>query len=423
MNRCAAAAALVTTAVALAGCTASAPAPRRVAGRVVLSARPRVALLDSDVAVSVTGLPPRARVTLSASARDDEGMTWSSSAQLQASAAGTISLTQPSVGGSYTGRDAMGLFDLMTPDEAGAGAAEFIANPAGYDVNLRVTVAGRTVARGTVHRVSPDADIVRKQLRPADGGVYGELDLPRHPTGRKPAILVLGGSEGGVPTFNGRMLAARGYPALALAYFDEPGLPQTLSRIPLEYFAKALRVLRAQPDVDPRHVLVFGISRGSEAALLLGVHYPTLVNGVVAGVPSSVANPGFPSGGPAWTLAGKPIPTVPAGEEGEPEPPDPAATIPVERIQGPIFTVCAEQDRVWPSCGYAAAITARLTAHHFRYQHVALSYADAGHYVGGISCCYSATPADFAKTGGDAEHTQAGQRDAWRRLLAFLAQQ
>ena len=88
------------------------------------------------------------------------------------------------------------------------------------------------------------------------------------------------------------LLAARGYPSLALAYFKAPGLPQTLRDIPLEYFTSALEVLRAQPGVDPDHVLVAGDSRGGEAALLLGAHFPQLVNGVIAGVPSSVVHPG-----------------------------------------------------------------------------------------------------------------------------------
>ena len=119
-------------------------------------------------------------------------------------------------------------------------------------------------------------------------------------------MLEFGGSEGGLSVVMSRVLAAHGYPSLALAYFKEPGLPQGLARIPLEYFATALRALRAAPNVDPRHVLVAGVSRGSEAALLLGVHYPQLVDGVLAGVPSSVANVGYPdTSSPAWTLAGR----------------------------------------------------------------------------------------------------------------------
>src|SRR5581483_4943151 len=107
---------------------------------------------------------------------------------------------------------------------------------AGYDVQITATVAGKTVGTATVHRSAPQQDIITTQLRPASTGVYGELDLPKTVRGRKPAVLVLGGSEGGLPGFTSRMLAAHGYPSLALAYFKEPGLPQTLDRIPLEYF-------------------------------------------------------------------------------------------------------------------------------------------------------------------------------------------
>ena len=82
-------------------------------------------------------------------------------------------------------------------------------------------------------------------------------------------MLVFGGSGGGLMT-SAALLAARGYPSLALAYFKAPGLPQTLHNIPLEYFAKALRVLRAQPGVDPDHVLVVGESRGGEWSASVG---------------------------------------------------------------------------------------------------------------------------------------------------------
>lgn len=135
-----------------------------------------------------------------------------------------------------------------------------------------------------------------------------------------PPVLVFGGSGGGRMTSVAALLAARGYPSLALAYFKAPGLPQTLHNIPLEYFAKALRVLRAQPGVDPDHVLVAGESRGGEAALLLSAYFPRLVNGVIAGVPSSVVNSaaGPDTGRPAWTLGGRPLPAVSPSEFGRP---------------------------------------------------------------------------------------------------------
>jgi fermentation-respiration switch protein FrsA (DUF1100 family) len=135
-------------------------------------------------------------------------------------------------------------------------------------------------------------------------------------------VLVFSGSAGGLTTTRAAaLLAAHGYPSLALAYFKAPGLPQTLSSIPLEYFTSALEELRAQPGVDRNHVLVAGESRGGEAALLLGAHFPRLVNGVIAGVPSSVVNPGWPdTSNPAWTVRGRPPGRQPVrhGEGGHP---------------------------------------------------------------------------------------------------------
>ena len=53
---------------------------------------------------------------------------------------------------------------------------------------------------------------------------------------RRPAAVVFGGSDGGNGMIDAAaMLAARGYPALALACFGAPGLPSQLVNIPLEY--------------------------------------------------------------------------------------------------------------------------------------------------------------------------------------------
>ena len=74
--------------------------------------------------------------------------------------------------------------------------------------------------------------------------------------------------------YGAALLAAHGYPALTVAYFDWPGLPPALDGIPLEYFETAGKILASQPQVDPAHVLAMGYSRGSEAALLLADDFP-----------------------------------------------------------------------------------------------------------------------------------------------------
>jgi dienelactone hydrolase len=416
---------LLVVAAGLAECTRGGDRDRVQA---TISVMPQAALVDQPVAVKVQGLPVGARTTLTARAKDTDGITWSATAQFTATSAREVSLDQPSLGGSYLGVNPMGLFTLMAPPPDSA-IEWFLYPEAGYDVDLEATVDGRVAATATVRRQSPVVvGVAEKELRPTKGGIYGNLYLPKHTTGRRPGVLVFSGSGGGLTTsFAAALLAAHGYPSLALAYFKVPGLPQTLTNISLEYFTGALGVLRAQPGVDPHHVLVAGVSRGGEAALLLGAHFPQLVNGVVAGVPSSVVNPGErpDTSKPAWTLRGRPLPAVSPSEFGQPNPPGKQrAIIPVERIRGPVLLACGEQDLRWPSCAYVEAITARLHAHRFAHPVTALRYRDAGHLIGGLTAYYGSMTDDaLTSDGGTVAGTQAAQTDAHTKLLALLASQ
>ena len=70
--------------------------------------------------------------------------------------------------------------------------------------------------------------------------LVGDLHLPQAAPARSTAVMVLGGSEGGLrySTANARDLAQAGFPAFATAYFGMEGLPPYLEEIPLEYFFK-----------------------------------------------------------------------------------------------------------------------------------------------------------------------------------------
>jgi len=248
----------------------------------------------------------------------------------------------------------------------------------------------------------------------ATGGFIGHYYAPAAAAPPQPAVLVMGGAEGGLGEYLdaiAALLASHGHPALAIGYFRLPGLPADLANVPLEYFIGALTWLRGQPGVDRGRVFAYGASRGSEAALLLGAHRPDLVQGVAALVPSDVVHCAYPScAGPSWTLAGAPLPYT--SQFDGPNPTDStAAVIPVERIVGPVLLVCGEADVEWPSCPYARAIDARLAARPGAQRHLLLAYPGAGHKVG-LLLPYQ--PDD----GGSAD--ARGQAEAWPRLLDLL---
>lgn len=111
------------------------------------------------------------------------------------------------------------------------------------------------------------------------------------PAGHKsgPAVLVLGGSEGGEHSSRaiGAKLAEHGYGVLALAYFRAEGLPTSLQNIPLEYFDRATAWIAVQPEVDAKRLGIYGISIGGEVALVVAARHPEY-RAAVAAVPSSV---------------------------------------------------------------------------------------------------------------------------------------
>jgi dienelactone hydrolase len=144
-------------------------------------------------------------------------------------------------------------------------------------------------------------------------------------------------------------IAGLGYPALAVAYFDEPGLPTELENVPIEPVATALDWLHAQAAVDPDALFTFGVSRGGELALWLAAERPDLVAGAFAPVGSGYLVCGYRDWRvPAWTLGGQPLSPACARDIG-PEPPA-GSRIDVTAIDGPVVLACGSADTLWPSC-------------------------------------------------------------------------
>jgi dienelactone hydrolase len=195
-----------------------------------------------------------------------------------------------------------------------------------------------------------------------------------------PAVIAFGGSEGGLSTgsSSGEMLAPNCIAVLGIAYFKETGLPSTLDQIPLEYFIDAIDYLSRTQGIDAARIGVVSGSRGSEAALLVA-SMDARIKSVVVATPSEVAWAGMATAKSAWTYRGADVPTLSLdGASSLPQIKRFESTldaiedwhkyrIPVERINGPLFLISAENDQIWPSKRMSEDIVKYLRLQNFRF--------------------------------------------------------
>jgi dienelactone hydrolase len=416
------------------------------------------ALIDQPIAIALRGFAPRQLVSVTATQTYAEATRWQSRATFISDNDGQVDVTrQAPVSGTYEGVAPMGLFWSMDrlPSEARPAPPGAIMLP----VPIRLEAEGTDGRRAeiTILRRVAGPGVTRHVIR--TDGLVGTLFLPPG-AGPHPAVLVVSGGGGGIDEFRGAILASHGYAALALGHFAVESRPRGLVNIPLEYFETAIGWMRAQPWFDDRLLAVWGASRGGELALLLGATFPE-INAVAAWVPSGVvfwalglAEPGDTRPPVAWTFRGKPLPYLQENNaSGDPPPvPEPGrpvayapfyrsqlrdaraverATIPVEKIRGPVQLVSGVDDQMWPSSDLADIALRRLETHRHLFPFRHLKYPEAGHT---ILVPYWPLPELRVLTlarvegaqdyllfqGGTAKADAEAGIDAWRDLLAFL---
>ncbi len=256
------------------------------------------------------------------------------------------------------------------------------------------------------------------------GAVVGTYH--RAAAGTAPAVLVLGGSEGGLSHHVDRQaqgLAAAGWHALALSYWGGPGQPEVMTGLPLETFDAAVAWLADRPEVDATRLGLLGSSKGAEAALLLATWTP--VRAVVAVAPSCVVWQGYDPAAAVprstWSRGGADVPFLPYDVPLAELARYPDAVIEVERVPGDVLAVCGDEDTVWPSAEMAARLATRVRERGGPRVTV-LTFPGAGHLVGGPP-----TPATdpghpfLGALGGTVAANAAAQRQSWRATLEHLA--
>ena len=290
------------------------------------------------------------------------------------------------------------------------------------------------------HELAPELapELAQKDMELRSAELYADY-FPARSIEPAPAILILGGSEGGLGKGTRRdalALREEGYHVLQISYYRAPGQPENLEMIPLETFDRALDWLKQREEVQVGKIGIYGTSKGAEAALITASRHPE-IEAVVAIVPSSVSwlgiNWAFDGREPdaSWSLGGTAYPALPYGAW-DPEvglyslyanglakvADHPEAVIPVERTDAPMLLICGGSDALWPSCEMSEQIRAR--AEKAGNENVTLlTYPEAGHFAGGTPG--EAPESDEASEyGGTTQSNYDSQQDSWPRILEFL---
>jgi dienelactone hydrolase len=406
---------------------------------------PTVSLVDEPVHIRATGFPVSHPLLLRAHLLTKFG-SWESFALFQTDGTGCLDVARAvPLRGTYEVADPMGLFWSMTTVERTSSAVE--AWELGT-MTLTAETDGMVLASVSCRRCwYVEADLSRVSVR--EHGLIGTFF---HPLGEGPfpAVIVLGGGEGGIDVQEcfAALLATHGYATLGLAYFGRDHLPPHLAEIPLDYGEIALQWLQAQECVQGANMGVIGGSAGGELALLMGASFPT-IRAVVGFAASGVIYQGigpYPGSPRArWTYHGVPLPFVPFKKDltyhlqsrwnhltGQPPRATPLylaslhdadlvaqASIPVEKIQGPVLLISGSDDQVWPSSLLSDRVMQRLKrcGHPYADQH--LCYEGAGH---ALHLPYLPTIGRTTALGGSLSRDAAASIDAWSHLLTFLEQ-
>lgn len=243
-------------------------------------------LMDEDIVVKVTGLPPNDRVTVLATADHDGNLFWSHGL-FRANDHGVVDLsTDTPLSGSYDEADPVGLIWSMT-------AAPWLPE------HTRMFQARATKPRNVTYSVFPEsatpADYLKDKTQVMTSTEHnrwyksqtvrripiehprlqGTVFLPEGP-GPFPGVIDMYG--GLVTILEGRaaLLASRGFATLSLTYVNGKNLPNTMVDFELNYFEEAAEWFASLPEVRSEGLGILALCLGGTMALWMAQTIPNI---------------------------------------------------------------------------------------------------------------------------------------------------
>ncbi|ELT98177.1 hypothetical protein CAPTEDRAFT_208283 [Capitella teleta] len=240
-----------------------------------LIVHPKVAQFDQEVTIRIEGLEAKQRVTVRNELVNETGGRFESIAEYEADASGAVDLgTMPSLNGTYTGVEPMGLFWSLDPVPGQRRGIRLLKQNASLPVDAHLSVLhldGNIIAEESIVRTFMPPGMTR--ITVDEAGIKGRLFVPPG-KGPFPAVIDMYGGVGGLVEHRASLLAANGFIVLALAYFGYEGLPDEM-RLEMEYFQKSIAWFIRHSKVQAgAGIGIVGISKGGELAMYLSTLCP-----------------------------------------------------------------------------------------------------------------------------------------------------
>lgn len=390
-------------------------------------------LFSKTVQLRVEGLAPHKSVELRSKLVDDRGVTFKASALYKADETGLVDVSRaPSLGGSYTGVEPMGLFWAMAPETPHSKLTKKnVLSPVLVDIDALNAETGELLASETNERGFMVEGMKRIPVK--EGRIRGVLFVPPG-KGPFPGIVDLYTFGGRLTEPRASLLANKGFVVLALAYLSYQDLPKNPKKLDLEYFEEAVAYLRGQPEVSGPGIGIISISHGgtmalSMASFLSGISATVCINGYIGNnvlpihykdivlppLPPDIQNFKITDSGLIDIRDVLPDPSLEKCK---------ASFIPVERASCQFLFAVSEDDHNWNSA-VSAQRAAETLRNHGKESFQVVTYPKAGHFleVPHMPYCQSVFHGAVGREvffGGEAKAHTAAQLDLWERVQEFF---
>uniref|UniRef100_A0A665UFQ6 Acyl-CoA thioesterase 15 n=1 Tax=Echeneis naucrates TaxID=173247 RepID=A0A665UFQ6_ECHNA len=385
----------------------------------VLSVVPIRALVDETFKVLVENLSPGRPVTVRSLHHSEDRDDWEAYGHYISDHRGTVSVSDDSsFGGSYSGKEPMGLLWSMRPVPGSRPGLRLRKRDITSPLLVNISVySGHEGFRDQ----EPLASVVTERWYMAPGvkrvevkeqGIRGTLFIPPGP-GPFAGLLDLWGGGGGLLEYRAALLASHGYVCLALEYLRTSEMKSGKNE--QLYFEAAFNIIKFHPQVMPDRVGLFGLSMGSLISMYLAAESAAVKPRCCVCISCNHSY-----------LPGKHITD---GYSGLLKPVTStrfkSALCQVGKISCPILLVNGQDDQNWPSVESAEDLRAAGKEHLL----TRLTYPNAGHLIEPpFSPHFRATNFKNIITnekvvmlwGGQTKPHSDAQEDSWRKILSFL---